>query len=77
MTSTEIQREILLELRTDARGLDEFQIAASTGQAAFRVRAELKALKRQRLVRESLHERGVLWFLTPLGAEGASTAATS
>lgn len=76
MTSTEIQREILLELRSDARGLDEFQIAASTGQATFRVRAELKALKREWLVRETLHERGALWFLTPCAADSVSTSAT-
>lgn len=69
MSSVSVQREILLALRTDTHGLDQFQIAASTGQAVFRITAELKALKRDQLVRETPHEHGVLWFLTIRGQE--------
>lgn len=69
MSSVGIQREILLALRSDTRGLDQFQIAASTGQAVFRVTAELKALKRDQLVRDTPHQHGVLWFLTIRGQE--------
>ena len=69
MSSVGIQREILLALRSDTRGLDQFQIAASTGQGVLRVAAELKALKRDQLVHESPYERGVLWFLTARGQE--------
>lgn len=67
MNSAEIQREIILALSRDTRGLDRFQIAASIGQAEFRVGAELKALKREQLADEA----GKLWRLTARGYERA------
>lgn len=69
MTSVEIQRAILRSLRWGK--LDHFQIAADITQAPFRVRAELKTLRRERLVRDELAARGVLWELTSLGYEAA------
>lgn len=67
MNSAEIQREIILALSRDIGGLDRFQIAASIGQAEFRVGAELKALKREQLAKEA----GKLWRLTVRGYERA------
>ncbi|MDQ2896696.1 MAG: hypothetical protein M3Y09_13800 [Actinomycetota bacterium] len=68
MNSAEIQREIILALSRDTgSGLDRFQIAASIGQAEFRVGAELKALKREQLADEA----GKLWRLTARGYERA------
>jgi predicted transcriptional regulator len=58
--SADIQREIILALRCAPRGLDHFQIAASTGQAASRIQAELKSLEREQRV----HQAGNLWKLT-------------
>jgi len=37
LKSADIQREIILALSDNARGLDHFQIAASIGQATVRV----------------------------------------
>lgn len=67
MTSVEIQTLILKSLRHDAKGLDHFQIAADTGQAPFRVRAELRVLRRGRLVRDYLGFGRVMWCLTGRG----------
>ncbi len=67
MKSADIQHEIILALSSHTRGLDQFQIAASIGQAAFRVGAELKALEREQLV----YEAGNLWRLTARGYERA------
>lgn len=64
MKSADIQREIILALSDNARGLDHFQIAASIGQATVRVRAELTTLKRAQRV----HEAGKLWKLTARAA---------
>jgi len=50
LKSADIQREIILALSRDPRGLDQFQIAASIGQAASRIRAELKTLQREQRV---------------------------
>lgn len=59
MKSADIQREIILALRRDRRGLDQVQIAAAIGQAASRIRAELKTLEREQRV----YEAGNLWKL--------------
>lgn len=65
MTSAEIQRMILDEL---AHGVsDHFQVAANIDQAPFRVRAELKAMRRDRLVRERTTIEAHDWSLTPRG----------
>lgn len=69
MTSPEIQRLIVRALRHGP--LDYFQVAADITQAPFRVRAELKALKRERLVREKLAPRAVHWELTEIGMAAA------
>jgi len=58
--SAEIQREIILALSRTPRGLDHFQIAASIGQAAVRIRAELKALERE----QRIYQARNLWKLT-------------
>lgn len=67
VTSQELQTRILQALRHGR--LDQFQIAADINQAPFRVRAELKALKRQRLVREEFDLAGnhVVWELRASG----------
>lgn len=67
ITSLELQSRILQALRHGAR--DHFQVAADLTQAPFRVRAELKALKRQRLVREQFDYAGnrVVWELRASG----------
>jgi len=44
--------------------LDQFQIAAELAEAAFRVRAELHDLRRDRLVREEWHRGALKWKLT-------------
>lgn len=62
---TERQRLILAQLRHGGR--DHYQIAADLIEAPFIVRAELKAMKRDRLVREKLDRRGHTWELTPHG----------
>ena len=69
MKSSDIQREIMSALSHNVLGLDEFQLAASIGQATFRVGAELKTLQREQLVQEA----GNLWRLTARGYERAST----
>lgn len=60
MKSADIQREIMLVISHHPRGLDQFQIAASIGQASARIHAELKTLQRERLV----YQTGELWRLT-------------
>ena len=67
MKSPDIQHEIIRALSHDARGLDQFQIAASIGQATVRVSAELKALEREQLVCQA----GSLWRLAARGYERA------
>lgn len=68
LKSPDIQHEIIRALSHDARGLDQFQIAASIGQATVRVSAELKALEREQLVYQA---EGRLWKLTAGGHERA------
>ena len=73
MTSYEIQRLILRELRHGS--LNHFEIAAAIDQAPFRVRAELKGpLKQARLVREVIDTFHHVWRLTEAGEREAWTA---
>lgn len=67
MTSEEIQRDIIRALRDDK--LDYYQVAADIGQAPFRVRAELGALRRRRLVVSEFTATAVKWALTPRGVQ--------
>lgn len=69
MTSQQIQRLIVIELRNGP--LDQFQIAAGIGQAPFRVRAELRHLKRDRLVRDYINGGRLDWELTAKGLREA------
>ena len=62
---TERQRIILLKLRHGR--MDHYQIAADMVEAPFTIRAELKTLKRDRLVREHISPDGHLWELTGNG----------
>lgn len=71
-TSTELQREIMHALIHG--GLDQFQIAADIGDAPFRVRAELRELKRDRLVRDRVGPRAITWELTDRGYTTALAA---
>ena len=72
MTSYDIQRLILRELRHGP--LNHFEVATAIDQAPFRVRAELKSLKRARLVREVLTGQHHVWRLTEAGEREAWTA---
>jgi hypothetical protein len=74
MTSDQIQHEILEVLCKDARPLDQFQVGASIGQAPFRVRAELRVLKRLRLVRDTHTGSRHAWELTAAGYADVYTA---
>lgn len=62
---TDIQRELLGALA--AEPLDHYMLAATTGQAPFRVRAELQALRRDRLVRSAIRRDRIVWELTARG----------
>lgn len=68
-TSQQIQRRIVETLRNG--GLNHYQIASEINHAPFRVRAELKALRRERLVRDHVAPREIVWELTSLGYEAA------
>jgi hypothetical protein len=57
-----------------AGGADLFTIAAGIGAATFRVRAELRALKRERLVIEIIRADLHQWRLTSAGLERAARA---
>jgi predicted transcriptional regulator len=48
--------------------LDHFSIAADLGEPPFRVRAELRELRRDRLVRDHIGPAGHRWELTDRGA---------
>lgn len=65
MTSTEVQELILEKLSHGPFG--PYVIAEAIKEPPFRVRAELKALKRQQLVREQLGPRAHLFYLTASG----------
>lgn len=68
MTTNEIQQAIVWVLRYGP--LDHWEIATETHQAPFRILAELKALRREQLVRC----KGQQWSLTSLGYEAAYAA---
>ena len=61
----DIRRRILVALRHGP--LDHFALAADIGEAPFRVRAELKALKRDRLVNNRIDGGRIAWYLTERG----------
>lgn len=65
MTSSDIQREILLTLRHGEQHYIE--LADSIDQAPFRVRAELRSLKRLGAVSDHIDAAGTVWRLTPSG----------
>lgn len=64
-TSQQLQRDIMHALIHG--GLDQYQIAADVADAPFRVRAELRHLKRDRLVRDKAGARAITWELTDRG----------
>jgi predicted transcriptional regulator len=64
---TAIQRAILQALRFG--GLNQFEIAEVVDQAPFRVRAELQALKRERLVTPRHGHGELAWVLTERGLD--------
>ena len=69
--SQEVKREILRVLLA-AGGVDLFAIAAEIGEAPFRVRTELRLLKRERLVTEISRADVHHWRLTNSGIELAA-----
>jgi predicted transcriptional regulator len=71
-TSEQLQADIMIALKHGK--LDQYQIAADITEAPFRVRAELKELRRRRLVREEYGARAVLWELTESGYTAALAA---
>lgn len=69
MTSQQIQRALIVALaKRDGTG-NHFELADDIDQAPFRVRAELRDLRRQRLVRETLNPKQHVWTLTGRGWE--------
>lgn len=64
-TSAEVQELILDQLSRGPHG--PYAIAAAIGEPPFRVRAELKELKRHQLVREQLNPQAHLFHLTASG----------
>lgn len=70
MYLAEIKKRILKELRHEPLNL--FVLAAQMHEAPFRVRAELKGLRRDRLVREQFTRDGRhVWALTERGERAA------
>jgi predicted transcriptional regulator len=66
MFLSEVKQAILKDLRHEP--LDQFQIAADLAAAPWLIRAELKGLKRNRLVHVAQSKRnGILWQLTDHG----------
>mgnify|MGYP001363872148 CR=1 FL=1 len=66
----QIKRRIVLELRHEP--LNHYVLAAELREPPFRVRAELKALKRDRLVRDIYTSNGQhVWQLTERGERAA------
>jgi predicted transcriptional regulator len=61
----EIRRRILVGLRDEP--LDYYRLAVGIGEAPFRVHAELKALRRDRLVHTRLAGCRIEWQLTDRG----------
>lgn len=64
---TDRQNRIVRALRHGP--LDQFSIADVTGDAPFNVRAELKALRRERIVNDHLTAAAHVWELTARGME--------
>lgn len=64
---TAIQRAILQALRFG--GLNQFELAETIGEAPFRVRGELQALKRDRLVAARRDRAEFVWALTERGMD--------
>jgi predicted transcriptional regulator len=62
---TEQQRRILAELRHGP--LNQMDIAVSIMAAPFTVRGDLRALRRDRIVRERFTRDGHVWELTNQG----------
>lgn len=71
-TSAQLQADIMHALIHG--GLDQYQIAADVSDAPFRVRAELREIKRDRLVRERHGPRAIIWELTDKGYTTALAA---
>jgi hypothetical protein len=63
---TDLQNDLLAAMR-GPDPLDYFMLAATVGEAPFRVRAELKNLRRERLVHEMLAPGRIVWVLTARG----------
>jgi hypothetical protein len=61
-----LQHAILSALRYGP--LNQFQLAAELDEAPFRIRAELKWMRRERLVIDRLDTAEVSWLLTDQGA---------
>jgi predicted transcriptional regulator len=64
-TSIEIRRAIVIALRHGP--LDMFQVAEEVNEPPYRVRGELKTLKRERLVTDTMLVDRILWRLTETG----------
>jgi predicted transcriptional regulator len=62
MYSNELQELILRALVAGPR--NHYDLAAALDQAPFRIRAELKTLKRERLVSDVIDEQQIVWSLT-------------
>lgn len=62
---TDIQREMVRALAVEP--LDLYMLAATTGEAPFRMRGELQALRRERLVRSAIRRERIVWELTARG----------
>jgi predicted transcriptional regulator len=65
MFLNQIQDRILATLRYEA--LNAHAIAYELDEPPYRIRGELKRLKRERLVRDRIEREGYLWELTDRG----------
>ena len=72
-SSAEIHRKIA-QLLHHAGAQNMYTIAEDIGQAPFRVRAELRVMRRHRLVAEMITRESHLWELTPAGHHVAAAA---
>jgi predicted transcriptional regulator len=68
-TSIEIRRQIVIALRNGP--LDMFQISEAVSEPPYRVRGELKTLKRERLAIDTMLIDRILWRLTDTGTAQA------
>lgn len=62
---SEIRAAILADLLYEP--LDMYRLAAGLGEPPFRVRAELKAMRRDQLVRDRIANGRIEWMLTNRG----------